>query len=128
MDKQVRLVAGLHIGFSILGFLGSITIYALLNLIGDFVDDKNAELILSIIATAIAGLMFFFSIPGFIAGLALFKYKEWARIVILIISALNLVNFPIGTALGAYSIWVLVQKETSDLFNSASENSTNPVV
>jgi phage shock protein PspC (stress-responsive transcriptional regulator) len=56
------------------------------------------------------------SIPGIIAGIGLFKRKEWARILTLIISVLDLVNFPFGTAVGVYSIWALVQPEVVEEF------------
>ncbi|HRX12744.1 MAG TPA: hypothetical protein P5210_13880, partial [Draconibacterium sp.] len=58
------------------------------------------------------------SIPGIIAGIGLLKRKEWARILTLILSVLSLVNFPIGTAIGAYSIWAMVQPEVIELFKT----------
>ena len=36
------------------------------------------------------------------------------------VNGLNLVNVPVGTAIGAYTIWVLVQDETDDLFDGPS--------
>jgi hypothetical protein len=58
------------------------------------------------------------SIPGILAGLGLYKRKEWARILTLIISVLNLISFPLGTALGVYSIWALVQPENVEAFKN----------
>ena len=124
MEGHIRTVASLHIALSIIGFLGAIILYSILNLIGDFVDDHNAQVILSIIANALVIFLIGLSIPGFIAGLGLFKYKEWARIIILIISALKLLSFPIGTAVGVYSIWALIQKESIELFK-ISENQSS---
>lgn len=125
MEGHVRTVASLHIALSILGFLLSIVIYSVLNLIGNFVDEKEAQVVLSIVANVVAIFLFVLSIPGIIGGIGLFKYKEWARILVLIVSALKLLNFPIGTAVGVYSIWVLVQKETTELFNTTPVQSTN---
>jgi hypothetical protein len=34
----------------------------------------------------------------------------------MIVSAINCLNIPVGTAKGIYSIWVLMQPETIDLF------------
>ncbi len=120
MEGHIRTVASLHIALSILGFLLAIVLYSILSLIGNFVEDQDAEMVLTIIANALAIFLFILAIPGFIGGIGLFKYKEWARILILIVSALKLLSFPIGTAIGVYSIWVLVQKETTDLFNTAT--------
>ena len=46
-------------------------------------------------------------IPGLVAGLGLLRGHGWARIVIILLSVLSLFGFPIGTALGAYGLWVL---------------------
>ena len=121
MEGHVRTVAALHIALSILGFLGAIILYSILNLIGNFVDDREAEVVLKIIANALIIFLFVLSIPGLIGGIGLLKFREWARILILIISALKLLSFPIGTAVGIYSIWALVQKETTELFNAPGE-------
>jgi hypothetical protein len=56
------------------------------------------------------------SIPGIIAGIGLLNYKNWARILAIVLSALNLLNFPFGTALGVYGFWVLFAPETVALF------------
>ena len=121
MEGHVRTVAALHIALSILGFLGAIILYSILNLIGNFVDDQEAEIVLKIIANVLIIFLFVLSIPGLIGGIGLLKFREWARILILIISALKLLSFPIGTAVGIYSIWALVQKETTELFNAPGE-------
>jgi hypothetical protein len=51
-----------------------------------------------------------------LAGWGLLNFKEWARILAIVISALNLLGFPIGTILGAYGLWVLLNKDTAPLF------------
>ncbi len=118
MEGHVKAVASLQIGLSILGFLFAVVIYAVLNLVGDFVDEREAEIVLTIVANVAAIFLFIVSIPGFIAGLGLFKMKEWARILTLIISVLNLFSFPIGTAVGVYSIWTLSHKDAVPLFRN----------
>lgn len=116
MEKHVNVVAALHIGLSIIGIVIAMVIGVVLGLVGSFVEDPVANKILPIIATVAIWVVILFSIPGIIAGIGLFKRKEWARILTLILSVIKLMNIPIGTALGAYSIWVLVQDETTALF------------
>lgn len=122
MEKHVNVVAALQIGFSILGVIIAAFLFFILQYIGDFVDDNEAEIVLSIVANAIMVTFIVLSIPGIIAGIGLFKKKEWARILTLILSVLDLVNFPIGTAVGIYSIWALSQTETVQLFKLPEEN------
>jgi uncharacterized membrane protein len=54
------------------------------------------------------------SVPA-IGGIGLLRGQEWARILVLILSVLNLFNIPIGTAISMYSIWVLMQPETVEI-------------
>lgn len=117
MEKHINVVAALQIGLSIFTLLLVILAYTVFNVIGSFIDEPNGKMILSIIAKAIAAFLIFVSIPGLIAGLGLYRRKEWARILTLVISVIVLFNFPLGTAIGIYSIWALVQPETVAAFN-----------
>ncbi len=44
------------------------------------------------------------------------SYKPWSRVLGIVLSVLNLLNFPIGTVLGIYGLWVLLNKDTERLF------------
>ncbi len=43
-------------------------------------------------------------------GVALLQYREWGRICALVLSALLVILFPFGTALGIYGFWVLTSQ------------------
>ncbi|MCW0483442.1 hypothetical protein [Gaoshiqia sediminis] len=116
MEKHINIVGILHIIMGALGILTGLLIYTILHLIGDFSDDAQANMVLSIVANVLAAIMIICSIPGIIGGVGVMKRKQWGRILILIISILNLINFPFGTALGVYSIWALVQPEITAEF------------
>jgi hypothetical protein len=116
MEKHITVVAAFHIGFSIMGILMAIFVFLLLNIIGIASQESKAQLVLTIVSTGIALFFLILSIPGIIGGIGLFKRRNWARILILVISALNLLNIPFGTALAIYSIWVLVHDETVKIF------------
>ena len=116
MEKHLTAVAALQVGLSILGGLIGIFVFALLTGIGVIAQEKEALFILSTIGIAVGAFLLVISVPGIIGGIGLFRRKEWARILVLIISAIDLLNIPFGTALGIYSIWVLIQEETIKLF------------
>ena len=120
MERHINVIAAIRIGFSILGLLIGGVIFTLLYFVGDFVDDREAETILTIVANVLMVLIVLLSIPGIIAGIGLFKRKEWARILTLILSVLDLFNIPIGTAIGVYSIWALVHPEVVEQFKSTN--------
>lgn len=125
MEKHINVVAALHIGFSLIGLIIALLVSTILNLVGDFADDQHAEMILSIIANAISVFFIILALPGILGGIGLFKRKEWARVLILIVSVLDLLNFPLGTAIGTYSIWALVQPEIVGKFGNRSSEVTD---
>ncbi len=116
MERHINVVAALQIGYSILGLLIGTVVFILFYFIGDFVDEQEAKIVLPIIANVIITIVVILSIPGIIAGIGLFKRKEWARILTLVISVIHLLSFPLGTAVGVYSIWALVQPENVEAF------------
>ena len=116
MEKHINVVAALQIGLSVFGIVTGIIILIVLSLVGGFVDDKDASFIIQLVGGIVSFFMFLLSVPGIIAGIGLLGKKEWARILTLVLSVMNLMNIPIGTAVGAYSIWALVQEETVALF------------
>lgn len=122
MEKHITVVAVLRLGLSILGLITGVILYVLLYAFGYLVDDLQVKTVLSIIVNIAMVVLIVLSIPGIIAGIGLLKRKEWARILTLILSALDLINFPLGTALGVYSIWALVQPEVMAEFNKTSNN------
>ncbi len=68
------------------------------------------------------------SVVAIIGAVGVMRKREWARVLLLVISFLGLVRVPLGTILGVYSIWVLLNDETIRLFNpGASVQAISPV-
>jgi hypothetical protein len=125
MNQHITVVGILHIGLGILGALAGVFFFVLFGLLNTFVHEHEAQFIFPLLATFLGGGLVVASSLGIIGGIGVLKYKEWARILVLVISAINLMNIPIGTAAGAYSIWVLVQNETVKLFDTRRPLSVN---
>jgi len=45
---------------------------------------------------------------GFITGWGLLQREPWARMLAIVLGCFSLVNMPFGTALGIYTLWVLL--------------------
>ena len=116
MEKHLTIVAALQVGFSLLGIMAAILVYTVLHSVMHIADEPEAARVLSIVARWVSLFLLLVSIPGLIGGIGLFMKKSWARILVLIISVLDLLNIPIGTAVAVYTIWVLVQDDTVKLF------------
>lgn len=120
MDKHVTLVAALNIGFGALGVFLAIVVFVSIVVGGLISGDSDAIAITSIVGPAIALLILIFSLPSVIAGVGLLKRKPWSRVLSLIVAVIDLLNIPIGTAIGVYALWVLMQEETIHLLSGES--------
>jgi len=117
MENHVKAVGIIHIAFSVLGVIMGVGVFTILNLVARMPDvDEEAIRILQTIGFVLPWFFIVLSLPGIVGGIGLLKQQGWARILILIKSFLDLVSFPIGTAVGIYSIWVLFDKRTEKLF------------
>ena len=63
----------------------------------------------------ISAVFFVLGIPSLIAGIGLLKQKRWAQTLAIIVAVMALASFPLGTAVGLYTLWALTQKETGRL-------------
>jgi hypothetical protein len=52
-------------------------------------------------------------------GVPLRRHKPWARLLALVLGAVDLPLLPYGTALGLYALWTLLNEESKKLFETA---------
>lgn len=123
MLTHVKVLGVLNIVLSALGILVGILLFAIFGGIAGLIgatDHGDGRLIAMPILGVIGALIFLvvmvISIPGIIIGAGLLRLRPWARILGIVISALNVLNFPFGTAVGVYGLWVLLSNETIALF------------
>ncbi len=130
MEKHITLVGILNIVYEFFALIGACVLFAIAMGFRYFfevlsryhhngMDEIPPEIleIVPIILTAIGILILVFSILGIIGAIGVIKRKEWGRIMMLVISFFNLIHIPLGTVLGVYSIWVLLNDETIRLMN-----------
>ncbi len=92
--------------------------------IGFASGDADAARVLTLIGALSGGLFGTLSLPGIIAGIGLLRRASWGRILALVVAFLSLINFPVGTAVGIYAIWVLLQSEAEGFFRSEGNLTT----
>jgi len=106
-----------------------LTMGSVAGIVGATAEPRDAAVaipILGLAGTALATMLGIFSLPSLITGYGLLYFRQWARIVGIVLSAVNLINVPLGTVVGAYGLWVLLNKETERLFNTASASTITP--
>jgi hypothetical protein len=126
MQTHVKVLAVLFIVFSALGVLFAVgmgAMFGIAGMAGAAADPEDAAIALPVLGITGSLLTIFFlaiSLPGLVTGFALLSYKPWARILGIVLCAINLINFPFGTIFGAYGLWVLLNKDTERLFSTPS--------
>lgn len=128
MEQHVKIVGVLDIVFGILGIIAGIAMIGMF-LIGGASISTSAQQGAGGMAAAFAGIgllggivVIAVSTLEVIVGVQLQQYKNWARIVQIIIAIISLPGFPVGTALGIYFLWAMLNQETVMLFED--RNST----
>jgi hypothetical protein len=79
--------------------------------------DAVAMPILGLTGTVALVLFAVVGLPGMLAGYGLLKRKKWGQILGIVVGLLSLFNFPIGTAIGGYTLFVLFQNSAKDYFD-----------
>jgi hypothetical protein len=122
VDKHITVVAALHIGYGILSLLIGLAVWIGMVGIGFLSADPEAISVLSFIGTLIGLFLIMVSVPEIVGGIWLLKHRPWARILLMIMAVLELIRIPLGTALGVYTIWVLVQDDTKRILETAGDS------
>jgi hypothetical protein len=116
LQLHVPVVGWLLIVGHAIFLLVGVFVFVLLSGIGVATGDREAMTILTTVGTAVGLLLIVLGIPGLVAGAGLLARKSWARILAIVVGILALVNFPIGTAMGVYILFVLMQDAATEYF------------
>ncbi|MFQ5928637.1 MAG: hypothetical protein ACE5MK_02990, partial [Acidobacteriota bacterium] len=107
MEKHITILGSLYVAWGALGALAALCLAAVL-ISGEFIPLETTT-----ICYVVAGCIALLSTLEIVGGVALLQRRSWARILVLVLGFLNLICIPIGTALGIYTIWVLMKDETA---------------
>ena len=113
MEIHKRILAILYIISGSLQILGMLFVSAFMSVIIPFVMDEAGPdaqwvfvWIVPFIRMLAIGIIIIFSIPSIIGGIGLLNNKSWSLTLLLVLGCFKLFSFPIGTAIGIYTIWV----------------------
>jgi len=105
--KQVKAVGVVSI---VLGILGVLTIFILAAFLGWGLSNLlNLYSFLAFICLVLIPILYF------IGGIYLLKYKNWARILLAFLAVMMILGFPIGTGLGIWFLYVLLNNKVKKL-------------
>lgn len=70
-----------------------------------------------LVMSIIGGSLFILAAGGILVGWGLMTHQSWARIVAVILGILALFHPPFGTALGIYTLWVLLSNQAGEEYD-----------
>lgn len=111
MQNHIRLLGILFIIWGIVSIVFGLLLFALFLGGGILTRNEDAFAILTLIGLVAGSFCVLTGIPEIVGGWGLLNHKRWARIVVLIMAVFNVINPPLGTALGVYAFWVLFNPE-----------------
>lgn len=111
MERHVHLLGVLWLVLGVLTALGCIAIFIVAHVIfgpNGVATQEGAPLFLRPLLLLVSVLVLVKAAAAFLAGLGLLQRQPWARVLALVLGFISLLNVPFGTALGIYTIWVLL--------------------
>jgi hypothetical protein len=118
METHIQMAAYLNIALGALDGLIALGLFGFFSFLGLAIPhlDRHADphfpfpLFFSGLGVILGLIFALFALPRVIGGFGLLRYRSWARILIVVVSIFGLLNFPIGTAIGIYSMWALLSR------------------
>jgi hypothetical protein len=115
MDIHTRIAAILHIVTAVLGLFVLLVLGAFVGAFGALgpgfgVDHQIAEWVGGL-GILFLGLFALLPLGELVGAVMLLRGSDTGRIITIVFSVLSLLNIPIGTAIGAYSLWALLREK-----------------
>jgi hypothetical protein len=123
MATHVKIIAVLFIIGGVLLLAGAFFTPLVLGALAAVVGASDAEgaavgaAVLGFTGVAMSVVLGLLALPNLICGWGLFRFRRWARILGIVLAAIALTKFPIGTAFGVYALVILFKAETEALFS-----------
>lgn len=114
MSKHVNAIGVLRLGLAAVGVLLVVMVYfgtRWLLTFPEVIEDRMAASVLTTVGNALVVVVSIGTALNLIAGLGLLAYQGWARYLAMILSIFDLFNLPVGTAVGLYTLWVLMHDD-----------------
>jgi hypothetical protein len=116
MDHHVRALGWAYIVYGAASAAVSLLILVWFGSIADAWAWAQASGGMGPVLVAFLGFHLLLAVPMIVGGVFLLRLEEWSRLMLIVVSAVNILNLPVGSALAAYGLWVLLTPETEPLF------------
>lgn len=117
VQQHVHLVSVLWIAYGIIALLGAMALFGVSHFVfGQLVRIDAMPFPIHNLIRGMLGLVGTIALAkgvlGVVAGWGLLQRDSWARSVAIVASFLALISVPFGTAIGVYTLWVLLPENS----------------
>jgi hypothetical protein len=113
VHDHLNLLAIFWFAISAFNAIVAVVLYILANTLLASGGSANAPVFLRPLLSVVAIIILGGSALGFSAGWGLMHREPWARTLTVVLAFLVLfINIPVGTAVGVYTMWVLLPSES----------------
>ena len=121
--EHVRLLGIFWLGLSALDGLMGVGSYIVANTVFNLGTHPDRPAFLHPLLSLVATIVIVKAFAGFDAGWGLLQREPWARTVAVVLAFPSLFfNVPFGTALGIYTLWVLLPAESDAEYEREAES------
>jgi hypothetical protein len=116
VEQHSKVLAVLWIAYSLLHLLPGIFLMTFFQAMREYLPPDVPQFVppmLQLIGLVLSAA----SILGLIAGWGLLTWKPWARMLTIVLGIVHLINIPFGTAIGVYTLWVLLPSESEQQYH-----------
>jgi hypothetical protein len=114
---HVRLLGIFWLALSVFRLIPGI---AMLTIFGHAVDFPGVPYFVNGILSSVGWVFIAAAVLGIIAGYGLIQREPWARMLAIIMGVISLLEMPFGTALGVYTLWVLLPAKSEREYSEVS--------
>lgn len=115
--SNIKVLGVLWLVFAGLHLIPGLIVIVLFSGAANFIPDIPAFMPMLLVGFGVA--LSALSAIGLIAGWGLLSWKPWARMLSIVLGVISLLNFPLGTALGIYTLWVLMPAASEHEYQQA---------
>ena len=124
--QHVHMLGILWLAMSALNTVGGVVLLVVANTFFPHIHELGAprevpsEFLTSLL-TILGILVLAKSAIGFLAGWGLIQREAWGRVIALVLAFISLFNIPFGTAIGVYTLWVLLPGPSQEEYDAMVE-------
>ena len=114
VGRHVQLLGILWLAYGALQLLGGIVVWLVSRFILEpLTIHSRVPVFVPMLLVGVAAFILLMAAVACAVGWGLLQREGWARILAIVLAFLELLNIPLGTALGIYTLWVLLPAQAA---------------